>query len=506
MSVDPQIHFENQMKTFTSFLGLALALAGSVHAEIVIQKETIAKPADTGITVPPPASGTDSVRSDSVELLNGDVLHGTFLSIDTKNGARWQHPAVKQVMEMNAASIAKIRLERPKSTNASPRQTCSVRLTNGDELLGELISLDEEKLILETWYAGTLTLPRKMVSSLSPGLARVSNVFEGPTGIEGWKISGNGGGRFIRNGVMTTTGGGAWKYNNGAFYSSGNGSVGRDVKMPPVSNTEFDLNWRGYLQLNIALYTDTLEGYGGNCYMLSLNYTSVNMQRMSKNGDSGSFGQADLQALNQKTKAHFSIRVNKEQKTISLLMDGALVKQWTDRADFAGSGTGLLFYQQGQGFVKVSNIRVTDWDGKFEEPSGKAGKTKDDLVKLVNNDKISGTLKSIKDGKMTFETTFAPLTVPIERIDQIDLSTEKSEKAPANPTDVRVVFAGRGTLTLQLERWDDQQVSGSSSNFGKAKFSPAAFALIQFNLDKQKPEPEMVEPAGDGGGPGFIDQ
>ena len=60
-------------------------------------------------------------------------------------------------------------------------------------------------------------------------------------------------------------------------------------------------------------------------------------------------------------------------------------------------------------------------------------------------------------------------------------------------------------MALQVERWDDQQVTGSSSNFGKAKFSPAAFAQIQFNLDKQKTEPEMIEP-GDGGGINFIDQ
>lgn len=486
------------MKKFILLPGLALALAGFVRAEIIILKDGPNKTADLpGIDVPPPASTPESARGDRLELLNGDVLHGTFISLDSKSGARWQHPLVKQVMELNPAGIGRIKLDRPKSTNAAPRQTCAARLTNGDELVGELVTLDDDKLILETWYAGTLTLPRKMVQSLSPGLSRLSSVFEGPTGPEGWTIKGSGGGfRAMRAGRE----GGSWKFNNGGFSSVGQGSVGRDVKLPAMSNTEFEMQWRGYLQLNVAFYTDTLEGYGGNCYLLSMNYTSVNLQRMSRNGDSGSFGQAELPALNQKSKAHFSIRVNKEQKTIALLMDGALIKQWTDRGDFAGSGTGLLFYQQGQGFVRVSNIRVTTWDGKFEENTAKTGKSKDDLVRLVNNDKISGTLKSIKDGKMNFETAFAPLSVPLERIDQIDLAGEKSEKAASAPNDVRVAFGERGRVTFQLERWDDQQVTGSSLNFGKARFSPAAFSSIQFNIDKQKADQEFLDPVESGGG------
>ncbi|MST93856.1 MAG: hypothetical protein EXS33_01035 [Pedosphaera sp.] len=487
------------MKKIILLPGLAVALAGFACAEIVILKDGPGKTPDApGIDVPPPASNPEAARGDTLELLNGDVLHGTFISLDSKNGARWQHPSVKQVMELNPAGIGRIKLDRPKSTNAAPRQTCAARLTNGDELVGELVMLDDDKLILETWYAGTLTLPRKMVQSLSPGLSRLSSVFEGPTGPEGWTIKGTGGGGF--RAMRPGREGGSWKFSNGGFTSVGQGSVGRDVKLPAMSNIEFDMSWRGYLQLNLAFYTDTLDGYAGNCYLLSMNYTSLNLQRMSRTGDSGSFGQAEVPSLNQKTKAHFSLRVNKEQKTIALLMDGALIKQWTDRGDFAGSGTGLLFNQQGQGFVRVSNIRVTTWDGKFEESTGKTAKSKDDLVRLVNNDKISGTLKSIKDGKMNFETAFAPLSVPLDRIDQIDLAGEKAEKAASGANDVRVSFGDRGSVTFQLERWDDQQVTGSSLNFGKARFSPAAFSSIQFNLDKQKPEQDLIDPLENGGG------
>jgi hypothetical protein len=488
------------MKYISCIAGLVLAgsLAAPApgHAEIVINQAVTGKTNDKEGVVPPPGGEKETSRSDLLEFLNGDVLHGTFLSVDPKGGTRWQHAAIKQVVEINPGSISKIRLDRPKSTNATPRQICSVRLTNNDELLGELISLDDESLNLETWYAGSLNIPRKMIGYIAPGQAKLASIYEGPGGLEGWTVKGGGGGGRI--GMVRGGGGGnSWKYANGAFFSAGNGTIGRDLKLPPLSNIEFDLSWRGYLQLAVSIYSDTLESYGGNSYMMQFNYSSVYMQRMTRNGESSSFGQVEIPAFNQKAKARVSLRSNKETKTISLLIDGAMVKQWTDRGEFA-SGGGLVFFQQGQGFAKISNLRVSEWDGKFEDQSAASAKSKEDLVKLANNDKISGALKTIKDGKMSFNTAFATLDVPIERVAQIELSGEKSDKVGQKAGDVRAVFVDRGTVTFQLERWDDQQVVGNSPNFGKVKFLPTAFTMIQFNLDKVK------TPEGDAGDAGDL--
>jgi hypothetical protein len=488
------------MKSISRMAGLVLAAwlgaPALGPAEIIINQSATGKSNDKEGVVPPPGGERESSRSDLLEFLNGDVLHGTFLSVDAKGGTRWQHTAIKQVVEINLGSISKIRLDRPKSTNATPRQICSVRLTNNDELLGELISLDDESLNLETWYAGSLSIPRKMIGYIAPGQAKLASIYEGPGGLEGWTVKGGGGAGRI--GIVRGGGAGnSWKYANGAFFSAGNGTIGRDFKLPPLSNIEFDLSWRGYLQLAISIYSDTLESYGGNSYMMQFNYSSVYMQRMTRNGESSSFGQVEIPAFNQKAKARVSLRSNKETKTISLLIDGAIVKQWTDRGEFA-SGGGLVFFQQGQGFAKISNLRISEWDGKFEDQSAASAKSKEDLVKLANNDKISGALKTIKDGKMSFNTAFATLDVPIERVAQIELSGEKSDKVGQKAGDVRAVFVDRGTVTFQLERWDDQQVVGNSPNFGKVKFLPTAFTMIQFNLDKAK------TPEGDAGDAGDL--
>ena len=64
---------------------------------------------------------------------------------------------------------------------------------------------------------------------------------------------------------------------------------------------------------------------------------------------------------------------------------------------------------------------------------------------------------------------------------------------------VGLVAPDRGTVTFQLERWDDQQVVGTSPNFGKVKFLPTAFTMIQFNLDKAKTVDSDAGEAGDTG-------
>ena len=60
------------------------------------------------------------------------------------------------------------------------------------------------------------------------------------------------------------------------------------------------------------------------------------------------------------------------------------------------------------------------------------------------------------------------------------------------------MFADRGSMTMQLQSWDDKHVTASSPNFGNAVFSPDAFQRIQFNLGQQQtPSDDSGADAGD---------
>jgi hypothetical protein len=190
-----------------------------------------------------------------------------------------------------------------------------------------------------------------------------------------------------------------------------------------------------------------------------------------------------------------SLRADKQKKTISLVVNGEKIKEWTDTGDFP-KGQNLVFHQQSQATTKISGLKITAWNGKFETDDAGGQKTKDDFVKLINGDRISGALKNIQNGKMSFQTAFAPLEVPLERIDTIEMAGTKTEKPPKQAGDVKLTFLDRGSILLHLDQWDGQQIVGSSPNFGQVKLNPAAFGEMQFNLDQKRVDPDEDEAMG----------
>jgi hypothetical protein len=129
-------------------------------------------------------------------------------------------------------------------------------------------------LTLETWYAGTLTLPRTCVQSVAT-LLPADIVFEGPSGVEGWTRGGQG---FFDDGTIVNPA--AWQFKAGAFQASSFGGIGGDIKLPPISNIEFDLLCQGCPQFNLQFYTERLDrAYGGNAYEMHCNKRMIYLRR-----------------------------------------------------------------------------------------------------------------------------------------------------------------------------------------------------------------------------------
>lgn len=423
--------------------------------------------------------------SDTLRFLNKDTLHGTLLSVDQENGIRWKSPEAKEPIAFKNAGIAEVKLDSHKPPQAVAPGNHAVALTNDDELPGNIVTLDDHTLVLDTWYAGKLSIPRAMIRRITPLKASGGAVYEGPTGLDGWTVGRQGGGK-------------SWTFRDGAFIGTNYGMIGRDVKLPNMANIEFDLTWRGNTQLSVIFYSDRTDNIS-NCYMLQINSGYSYLQRYARNGGSSQLGEVQMQNLMRREKTHLSLRANKETKTIWLLVDGKVAKQWTDPGDWAGAGTSLLFNCQPGSFVKISNIKVTNWNGQFEEVNAGDAKTTEDSVKLENNDKVSGKLKSIQDGKAVFESSYAPLTIPLDRVEEITLSSQGANQAKRNAGDVRAYFTNRGSVTMHLETWDEKQASASSANFGHATFSPDAFQRILFNLDQQAAATDDLATSSDNG-------
>jgi hypothetical protein len=356
-----------------------------------------------------------------------------------------------------------------------------VRLTNDDQLEGELLALDGSQITLKTWYAGELHFPRSLIQSIMPTGPSRSTIYEGPAGLDGWTLGKT---------TADLPNQGQWAYRNGAFYATRAASIARDVHLPDVASLSFDLTWKGYFQLAIALYSDSLQPVSlankesapdfGGFYSLQLNTFSANLLPITKSDPIRYLGQASLLTLSQKSRAHIDIRCHKARHSITLMVNGDLVREWIDPSEFAGKGTAIRFVHQGQGAVKLENIKVTEWDGLFEDKEAPPPPAKQDLAKLRNGDRASGNVESIRDGVIVMNVLDRKLEIPFTRAKEIGFARERATRPDTLAIDVHAFFTRGGSLSLQLEKWDNDAFVAISPVFGKTTFNPRAFTRYEF--------------------------
>ncbi|MDX1953879.1 MAG: hypothetical protein SFY81_17045 [Verrucomicrobiota bacterium] len=416
-----------------------------------------------------------------VEFKNGDRLSGRMESIQGSETVFWIHPDAVDPIELLPSYLGRIVLQEGAATPLTPEMT-QLHLSNGDQLFGELIEVNGQECVLKTPYAGTLKIPRNTLAGFAPMISS-GLIFQGPTSLEGWTQ-----GRVNLNPVGQIEAG-EWTYKDQAFYATKSASIARDLQLPDVASLSFDLAWRGYFTVAIALYTDSLHPVAllnkeaepdfGAFYSLQLNTFSANLLPVKKNEPIRYLGQVPLQGMTQKKSAHFEIRLNKAKKIIALFLDGVMVKQWSDPEGFSGKGTAVRFVHQGQGSVRLSNIRVSQWDGLYEEAKPTPATLKQDLARLRNGDKVHGLFQQLQDGKLTFSIPERQFEFPMERLKELVLAPKEAPPL-ASSTHVRAHLFQGGRLTIQIEQWNRDGVLAISPIFGKAKFRPDAFSLIEF--------------------------
>lgn len=458
----------------------------------------------------PPAQDTNSAGKTfgAARFVNGDTLRGELIAIDAAKRIQWRSPDITSPIEFFATNISSIRL--PAASSSEPGQpvpaNCYLRLVNNDEFNGRLVSMDADKLVLETWYAGPISFARNSVRWFR--LTQGENfLYHGPTGLDGWTVS---------ESAEPVDGERAWDYAKGVFFARRGGGIARDFKLPDRAAIDFDATWRDFLQLTITMYTGSLRVFhlgpravggvivnapaqqgqaqqpplqsqtGAGFYAMHLNYNAAYLMTVRKAGEIINSPVEMLTGLEQKNRVRFGIRADKNNKTISLLIDGKHIKTWQEQGEWAGLGTAVRFVQQGQAPLNISNIRVSPWDGSLEKSpivGTNAPSATNDFVMLKNQDSLSGQVKAVDSGKLQVQTSFGELKIPLDRITQIDMAAPSST-TNTGPDAVRAYFAGGGSITFKLEEWTDKAVVAGSPYFGKARFNPAAFASIEFNLPK----------------------
>jgi len=461
---------------------------------------------------PAPAS------SDLLQFLDGAVLHGALKGVDAAHGLRWEHPAATTPFDLMPAHVDFVRFTQAKSLALAP--SCHIRFANGDDLFGSVVSLDAGSLEFNTWFGGTMKVPRSAVQTITFLPKNYSLVYEGPADASEWVISGgtqNGGIRIIAgnggavvNGVVLNGGivvmnpadatrGIAsgltnWTYRDGSFITAGAGVLGRNFNLSGSSTIEFDLACSGSFNLMISLYSPSLDRatYVNNKSLtLSLISGQISLLRTGRTPADQTLATTVTNFDPHGKPARVTLQCNEEEGSLAAQVDGVEVKRWTGLGSFSGFGTGFVVQNQPSGaVVKLSRIRVSKWEGRYEPDLAPGGATNADLVFFINRDKAGGKIESITGGKLNLIVGDKVLHIPAERVRQIDFAQSGAAAEPRGPWEVRAHFPGGGSVSFQLEKWDGQSIAGRSALFGALAFQPGSIREMEFNLDHPRVVPD----------------
>ena len=407
-----------------------------------------------------------AVVNDIIQFKNSDQFHGRMLSVD-KRGVVWSSDEALDNIIFKSGNIKNILLGNTQSY--SKNVNTEILLTNGDRLAGALVKLDDKELVLDTGYAGVLHIDRFMIAGIYPGFAGGAQTYKGPNDINEWIIVNNGGNSndkvTIKGGVMTLSG----------YYIC----VGRDMQLPDLSKVELDMESLGNCQFQIQIYGDKVKRNPRNGYVLYISSGYIYLQRYD-DGSSDNMGNFRSKSL-RGGKAKITILTDKKEKKITLMVNGKMAKQWSD-TEWAGKGGYLSFINQSNNAINIKNIVVGKWNGKI--PGAKSGDTgsDSDSIAFLNDDVVSGQLKSIVDDKVVFKTEYAEMNIPLKRVKEIITASDSRHRARRRAKDTRCYFKNGNLITVELKNIKSGTIEGSNENFGAVNMKLNAFSKLQFNI------------------------
>jgi hypothetical protein len=458
--------------------GARVVIQGDAGGQLIIAGQQL--PGATGLK--PPPSSKPAEATDLLEFLSGDRLRGELGAVDPAS-VTWRHPAADEPLRFRSAALQAARLAPPHTAAPSDAEPSLVHLTNDDVLAGRLLSLDAGTLVLDTWYAGPVSIRRAMVRRLVPNQKAQAVVYSGPDDLANWSVG--------ERGLP-----GAWKLRGDTLVCYQQTPIGREIEgWPERSRIDFDVAWDNYPGFNICFYADSLQIYNNNGYMLQVSGSSLYFRRQQRNKGATNLWNENLERFNQSRtrRASFSLLVDRARAAFTLLVDGNVVRQWTDSTGFAGEGQGIVLQPQAMGGMRFSNLRVAHWNGAVPEADNRPDPAQDHLD-FINRDTVSGELLSIAEGKAKVKSSYGEVEVPLERISDITLAQQNLERARRNKQDVRAHFAGSSVVTFGLDRMDGDRLAGSSENFGEIAVPLPALRQVEFNLyTKRTAEPDDPE-------------
>jgi hypothetical protein len=424
----------------------------------------------------------------TIRFLNKDQINGRLSSFDTERIV-WNSDSLVKPTPFFLNKVLDLTLPAKSGENASnATHKASVILMNGDTVNGQLASVTDEIIELDTWYAGRLKFNRVMVRSLD--ISQLEDfIFSGPVGMKGW---------------VPAIEPASWKFSNTALISEAPGSIAREFDLPDEFTLSFDLAWRGGLRFNLTIFSDDVTTDNPeNGYDIVFQRRSVHLRKAGNHNWLGHTSNAA--ELQENEKARIKIQASAKTGNVCFYVNDRIIDVWNDPGiDAQKLGKAIHFTTPDNTPTRLSRIELSKWDGVIEKmpdprvqgniriggfnrmplipDTTQADPASKGRMLLRNGDHLKGEVLAIKDGQITLKTEFAEVQIPVERLQNITLKPVDLEEPKKYNGDVRATFADGSSMVFRLEKVVDGRITGFSQNFGNAEFDMNAFTRIEFDI------------------------
>jgi hypothetical protein len=411
----------------------------------------------------------DNSKHDILFFKNKDMLHGTLIDGNFKNGISWKPLNAFGTIAFKPNNISSIKMGKCRMPDIG--SYTKLIFTNGDSILGNVLSFQGGKLKFKSAFGNIVSIDSRMLKALVPAIANMEILYTGPENASSWKSTSWGETKkkpFIQDGELIVP----------AFSSSG-----ADMKLPSKVKIEFDFKTFGQCQFYFIFFADALQSRFKNNYSLNIFSGYIYLQKYSKSKrNSINLGHTQCQDL-KIGKGSITLFVDHDKGAITMMVNGKLVKQWVDNKP-EKAGKFIYFVNQSQGILKISNLLISKWNGTFvDDADNNVHDVNLDTLLFMNDDFAYGSFNYIKDGFLSFSTDAAEFNVSLNKIKKLSFASKSRRLARKNPNDIKCFISDSTQITFKLNNISNEHIiTGISENFGNVSINLDFIRKINMNI------------------------
>lgn len=381
-------------------------------------------------------SATPSV----LHLSKGDHIAGKLVQPTEPNRLGWQSPLFASPFQFGLEHVVSVHFPAPQ-TLPRPEGTYAIEMGKGDLLFGSLLELNDRRAKVDVEGIGILDVDRTWIERIYRRTGGSELIFVGPSGLQGWKSSGEEG---------------WWREDAGHLLTDKSGtSLQRTFPLTNQVRIEFELSWSGQPDFELTLGFDPndaksatrafrIEVWENELVVQRETEREANVESLQKLA--GKSGRCHLQAFLDQTAGRILVYSSNGELLADLTVAAAKPQVF-----------GGIQLANRKGDLRLERLQISQWNGEVP----RAVDVDKSRIHASDGTILYGHLTAFDPEKHEFTISgdSEPLQIPEDKVQDIFVSNV----ADIPPRAVRMVYQNGMKISGEIVRVDDEQLTLKSA-------------------------------------------